>query len=168
MALEFGYRKDRGRVCVWFGAVTLDIQRSCVHQVPLINCVDRCSLVRSSVVCGCFKTVKIFLKCWSLWLWHKKWWTGQFTKIITKERIFYSYWWYLLMHIVLVVYGLSQYLLLLYLQVLNHCANQNCKSMFIYLVFIFVNSVIHHYNTFSLLACQMQQLGQWSVLYVKS
>lgn len=72
------------------------------------------------------------------------------------------------MHIVLVVYGLSQYLLLLYLQVLNHCANQNCKSTFIYLVFIFVNSVIHHYNTFSLLACQMQQLGQWSVLYMKS
>lgn len=67
------------------------------------------------------------------------------------------------MHIVLVVYGLSQYLLLLYLQVVNHCANQNCKS-----TFIFVSSIIHHYNTFLLLACQMQQLGQWSVLYVKS
>lgn len=35
------------------------------------------------------------------------------------------------MHIVLVVYGLPQY------QVVNHCAHQNCKSTFIYLVFIF-------------------------------
>lgn len=69
------------------------------------------------------------------------------------------------MHIVLVVYGLSQYLLL---QVVNHRTHQNCKSMFIYLVFIFVSSIIHHYNAFSRLACQMQQFGQWSVLYVNS
>lgn len=75
-------KKERGRVCVWFGAGTLNIIRSCVHQVPLNNSLCLQMLV-GRIMCH----LHLLYDC--LWLRHKIWLKVQFTQIIKKKH-FYS------------------------------------------------------------------------------
>lgn len=63
-------------MCVWFGAGTLNIRRSCVHQVPLDNFLCLQMLLEESAAL-CLVTV------FDLGI-LEKWLKGQFTQIIKK------------------------------------------------------------------------------------